>query len=82
MKLCTRCRTVLYCSRECQMKNWQAHKFLCGPNPQQGIPDHQDTPVCNSLVFVLSSRNKQPDYRKLWCCALQNYHEELRSVET
>ena len=54
MKRCTRCRTVLYCSRECQLKNWQAHKFLCGPNPQQST---QDTPVCKSPVFVFSMRN-------------------------
>mmetsp|Transcript_15763 Transcript_15763/g.39672 ORF Transcript_15763/g.39672 Transcript_15763/m.39672 type:complete len:166 (-) Transcript_15763:197-694(-) len=33
MKLCTSCRNVCYCSRECQKADWGKHKFLCGPEP-------------------------------------------------
>ncbi len=28
--LCTRCKGVFYCSRECQTKDWSAHKKPCG----------------------------------------------------
>eukprot|EP00698_Gefionella_okellyi_P022253 TRINITY_DN7352_c0_g1_i1.p1 TRINITY_DN7352_c0_g1~~TRINITY_DN7352_c0_g1_i1.p1 ORF type:complete len:390 (-),score=78.48 TRINITY_DN7352_c0_g1_i1:9-1178(-) len=27
---CSRCKTALYCSRECQVKAWPAHKQQCG----------------------------------------------------
>ncbi|KXJ28382.1 Zinc finger MYND domain-containing protein 10 [Exaiptasia diaphana] len=29
MKLCSRCRTHVYCSRECQVKDWPGHKPNC-----------------------------------------------------
>jgi hypothetical protein len=29
MKLCSRCKVVSYCSRECQMKDWPDHKKHC-----------------------------------------------------
>lgn len=34
MKRCTQCRSVLYCSRECQTKHWPAHKGECKRLPQ------------------------------------------------
>jgi hypothetical protein len=30
MKSCSRCHSVVYCSRECQVKNWSIHKLICG----------------------------------------------------
>ncbi|GMI40377.1 hypothetical protein TrCOL_g9430 [Triparma columacea] len=31
------CRTVAYCSRECQLKHWKKHKVLCtGPLNERG----------------------------------------------
>ncbi|KAL4230511.1 Zinc finger MYND domain-containing protein 10 [Mactra antiquata] len=32
MKMCTRCKSVMYCSRECQVKDWQNHRSSCN-NP-------------------------------------------------
>ena len=29
MKQCSRCRSVLYCSRDCQKADWKAHKKIC-----------------------------------------------------
>ncbi|XP_032242132.1 ubiquitin carboxyl-terminal hydrolase 15 [Nematostella vectensis] len=31
MKICTRCRGVLYCSRSCQSIHWPKHKVTCKP---------------------------------------------------
>lgn len=28
-KRCKRCKSVLYCSMECQKAQWQEHKLLC-----------------------------------------------------
>lgn len=31
MKACGRCKTVRYCSRQCQVDHWKTHKLLCKP---------------------------------------------------
>lgn len=34
-KRCTGCKMVSYCGRECQRKNWKAHKKFCGKSVQE-----------------------------------------------
>ncbi|XP_060608042.1 uncharacterized protein LOC132760150 isoform X2 [Ruditapes philippinarum] len=29
MKRCTRCKSVMYCSRDCQVKDWPKHQLVC-----------------------------------------------------
>ncbi|GFH52320.1 hypothetical protein CTEN210_08796 [Chaetoceros tenuissimus] len=29
LRACTRCKVVLYCSRECQTRHWKHHKLVC-----------------------------------------------------
>ncbi len=31
LKKCARCRSVSYCNRECQTKDWKSHKSVCLP---------------------------------------------------
>ncbi len=33
---CSKCQETLYCSRECQKKNWQEHKIICQELHQLG----------------------------------------------
>jgi hypothetical protein len=36
LKLCTRCRSVSYCSKECQVAHWKAgHKQVCKEQPAE-----------------------------------------------
>ncbi|WAQ99423.1 SMYD2-like protein [Mya arenaria] len=32
MKRCTKCKSVFYCSRECQVKDWPKHQISCKPS--------------------------------------------------
>jgi len=29
LKVCSRCKTINYCSKECQTKDWKSHRELC-----------------------------------------------------
>ena len=31
LKTCSKCKTVAYCSKECQKKDWEGHKKDCRP---------------------------------------------------
>lgn len=35
MSTCGRCRTVLYCSTECQKKHWPIHKLTCNKEQKE-----------------------------------------------
>ena len=37
-KTCDRCRSVSYCSRECQREDWAQHKAACSPRSALGAP--------------------------------------------
>ncbi|KAJ7577397.1 hypothetical protein C8J56DRAFT_970759 [Mycena floridula] len=46
LKQCGRCKTVWYCSRECQAKDWKDHKKTCGKtdfDPSRLNPDNNPT---------------------------------------
>lgn len=36
LKLCTRCRQVSYCSRNCQSQDWKDHKNVCRKKSEEG----------------------------------------------
>ena len=44
LKKCSRCKDVSYCSRECQLEDWKAHKMDCGekqPQPASTIGNNK-----------------------------------------
>jgi hypothetical protein len=47
LKLCSRCRAVKYCSKECQISDWKAHKPICrkGGPPPVDLPARHQGPV-------------------------------------
>jgi len=46
------------------VKHWKAHKFWCGPNPQESIHDHEDTQDTQVLPHPLT-----PLSYHSWNCA-------------
>eukprot|EP00290_Baffinella_frigidus_P001591 CAMPEP_0180187658 /NCGR_PEP_ID=MMETSP0986-20121125/43664_1 /TAXON_ID=697907 /ORGANISM="non described non described, Strain CCMP2293" /LENGTH=199 /DNA_ID=CAMNT_0022141803 /DNA_START=131 /DNA_END=729 /DNA_ORIENTATION=- len=57
MKRCTRCRSVFYCSRPCQVSDWTKHKFLCADVPAELQPadDTPDAPAASNAHEPLNS---------------------------
>ncbi|RKO91234.1 hypothetical protein BDK51DRAFT_21278 [Blyttiomyces helicus] len=61
LKSCAKCRTVRYCSRECQVSHWGAHKASCAPRGATIAPPlkrktfhdfaHSQSAGTRSLVF-------------------------------
>ena len=45
LKLCAKCRSVWYCCRECQVKNWSSHKHMCKLKAKQISTHAQAIPV-------------------------------------
>ncbi|TFK26532.1 hypothetical protein FA15DRAFT_667427 [Coprinopsis marcescibilis] len=41
-KICARCKTVFYCSKECQTAHWKVHKPDCIPEVVQGVRIHPE----------------------------------------
>ncbi len=37
---CARCRTAIYCSRDCQTKDWPNHKTICKQLAAQAAQGH------------------------------------------
>lgn len=35
LKACAKCRTTIYCSRDCQKDDWKVHKKVCAKNAQE-----------------------------------------------
>ena len=62
-KLCGKCK-ALYCSRECQVKDWKLHKTLCGKTKDGGNPTGplgMDNPWDWNLYRPATSRCSQND---------------------
>mmetsp|Transcript_21574 Transcript_21574/g.51932 ORF Transcript_21574/g.51932 Transcript_21574/m.51932 type:complete len:214 (+) Transcript_21574:149-790(+) len=56
MKLCTRCRCVYYCSRECQTRHWREHKTMCGSALQPG-----EAEALRKIAGTMNARASEPE---------------------
>ena len=49
---CSRCKTAVYCSKECQLADWRtSHKFVCHNND-----DNEEVPISSiqkCYIFIL-----------------------------
>ena len=52
-KRCKRCKSVLYCSMECQKAQWQEHKLLCQAISQLSNSESREfkDPACVSHLI-------------------------------
>ena len=62
-KLCTGCKTALYCSENCQKKHWESHKIICKSiNSLENDNKHKESVNVNEIkgsVFGLNSKSKK-----------------------
>lgn len=47
LKRCAKCSTTPYCSRECQKKDWKAHKKICGSQANSTTPSSTNSTTRN-----------------------------------
>lgn len=61
LKRCTRCRSVLYCSKDCQANHWKDHKLTCKAPSED--PSSSSSP--ESTVVTLTVGNDDMPH-KIW----------------
>ncbi|CAM6113755.1 unnamed protein product [Calypogeia fissa] len=69
-QFCTQCRTLRYCSKECQRIDWPTHKLLC-----RSFSDFRTPPgptFKRAILFPVSE--KTPKF--IWLKILTKYDEE------
>ena len=84
LKLCTACRSVAYCSQECQKAAWKAgHKKECArkqASREQGKDDARGTKECHGEILQLPPVDADLEPRALWRDAVrksgQGEHDE------
>jgi len=78
MKVCSGCHLTPYCSRECQTKDWAAHKVVCKPEPERR-EDAKATHVAFSKVAQKASSHIDEEYRRK-VEQLQRLDDELAAL--
>lgn len=48
-KCCARCRSVWYCSRQCQVKHWPIHTKFCDIQEEESKVNQKRTTLCRKL---------------------------------
>ena len=50
-KYCSKCKSIRYCSRECQVSDWSSHKFFCASLPFP--PKENTSPSTRTITGLL-----------------------------
>ncbi|KAK6204043.1 hypothetical protein LQW54_008504 [Pestalotiopsis sp. IQ-011] len=74
LKTCAKCRSISYCSRDCQKDDWKVHKKTCAKDVQDGTNQTQqkglDAGVAKPFTALnsrtwLHNRSEKDTYRRL-----------------
>ena len=60
---CTKCRCFYYCSKECQLADWEKHKEMCGKTPTpEGVAKFQVYTKARDAAQTIYEKVKEGDY--------------------
>jgi hypothetical protein len=65
LKKCTRCKTMFYCSKECQVKDWKKHKKICKKYNSNNNNSNKNAPQKDTLKDAEILGNTKAERKKL-----------------
>ena len=61
LQTCKRCRSIQYCSKQCQVYDWKCHKFLCKESPYPP----KDPKITSVRAIYFPADSRQPRFVEL-----------------
>ena len=78
---CSECRSVLYCSRECQKKHWKAHKPNCKKLAKYPKFCDPSTSVIESSLPEIGGKEAQLQFRFGQCVKIRGTEDDTTNNE-
>jgi len=71
--LCNQCRSIRYCSRTCQMEDWNSHILVCRPYRDTFASSRRPAPECRRGVYFPEN---EPEPRFIWLDIVPHFNDD------